>query len=112
MDPKRCCWNSVLVQRVKYPALSLQWLGTLLWGTGSMCVGIAKKKKKKKKKKRDITVIYVQECSVLFSSKSFKVSGLKFGYLNYFELFLSMVLGNILILFFYIWLSSVFSSTY
>ena len=48
-------WSSLLAQRVKDPALSLQWLGLLLWcgsipGPGtSLCHGWGQKGKKKRK---------------------------------------------------------------
>ena len=48
----------------------------------------------------DPTLSYVIECSALFSSKSFIVSGLIFRSLIHFELSLCFVLGSVLISFF------------
>ena len=47
----------------------------------------------------------------MFSSKSFIVSGLTFRSLIHFEFILCMVLGSVLISFFYIWLSRFPSTT-
>ena len=47
-------------------------------------------------------MVYVGECLPMFSSRRFIVSGLTFRSLIHFNLFLYMVLGSILISFFYL----------
>ena len=49
----------------------------------------------------DLALTYVIECSALFSSKSFIVSGLTLRSLIHFELPLCILLGSVLIPFFY-----------
>ena len=57
---------------------------------------------------KDIDVIYVKEC---FPLKRFIVSGLTFRSLIHFE-FICMVLENVLILFFYMYLSGFPNTAY
>ena len=67
---KKLSWSSFMVQWVKDPALSLQWLGSLLWYKFDLwprnLYVLPKKKKKEKRKRKRCPILLLLLTSVHF----------------------------------------------